>query len=154
MRAVYNQKNLTLTVDGVTIQDFFEGTSVVYTPDGGEVDKTQGTDGASINIATDQGSTIKFTLRETSRSHQFLADLRARQYNGGPGVTVVLRTGADILHTLTDVYISRAGELSTGDKKQGGIQYTLMSSEDNSSNFALNTGGFDVGGISTIIKNF
>lgn len=123
-RRVYHQKNLTLTVDGATIQDFFEGASVVVTPDGGEVDKTQGTDGAGVNIATDQGKTIKFTLRETSRSRQFLKDLRTRQYNGGSGVTVVLRTGADVLETLTEAFISREGELSTGDKKQGGIQYS------------------------------
>ncbi len=45
-RTVYNQKNLVLTVDGTTIQDFFEGASIVFTYDGGEVDKTQGTDGA------------------------------------------------------------------------------------------------------------
>lgn len=135
-RRSYNQKNLTLTVGGVTIQDFFEGASVVYTLDGGEVDKTQGTDGASINIATNQGSTIKFTIRETSRSRDYLDTVRRRQENGGLGVTVVLRTGADVLETMTDAYIGRPGELSTGDKKMGGIQYTMMSAEDQSSNLS------------------
>ena len=37
-RTIYNQKNLVLTIDGVTIQDFFEGASIVYTYDGGDVD--------------------------------------------------------------------------------------------------------------------
>lgn len=55
MRKVYNQKNMSLTIDGVNIQDFHEGATFVYTWDGGEVDKTQGTDGAGINIATNQG---------------------------------------------------------------------------------------------------
>ena len=68
MRKVYNQKNMSLIVDGVQIQDFAEGTSFVYTFDGGEVLKTQGTDGASVNIATNQGATLQFTLWETSRS--------------------------------------------------------------------------------------
>ena len=54
MRKVYNQKNMSLTIDGVNIQDFHEGATFVYTWDGGEVDKTQGTDGAGINIATNQ----------------------------------------------------------------------------------------------------
>ncbi|MDL2268217.1 hypothetical protein LJC46_09610 [Desulfovibrio sp. OttesenSCG-928-G15] len=148
-RRVYNQKNLTLTVDGTTIQDFFEGTAVVYTLDGGEVDKTQGTDGASINLATNQGSTIKFTIRETSRSRKFLADLRKRQENGGAGVTVVLRTGADVLETMTEAYIGRPGELSSGDKKMGGIQYTMMSAEDSTSN--LDTTGASLGGL---VSNF
>ena len=137
-RMRYNQKDLTLTVDGVNIQDMHEGASVVFTYDGGEVDKTQGTDGASINIATNQGATIKFTLRETSKSRQFLSDLRKRQYNGGQGVTVVLRTGADVLEIMTDAYLGNPGELSTGDKKMGGIQYILMSAEHDSSN--LSTG--------------
>ena len=102
MRKVYNQKNMSLTIDGVNIQDFHEGATFVYTWDGGEVDKTQGTDGAGINIATNQGATLQFTLRETSRSIKFLSDLRLRQENGGAGVTVVARTGADILLTMTE----------------------------------------------------
>ena len=45
MRKVYNQKNLSLIIDGVQIMDFAEGATFVYTFDGGEVQKTQGTDG-------------------------------------------------------------------------------------------------------------
>lgn len=153
-RTVYNQKNLVLTVDGTTVQDFFEGASIVFTYDGGEVDKTQGTDGASINIATNQGATIKFTLRETSRSRQFLADLRKRQYNGGAGVTVVLRTGADVLETMTDAYLGNPGELSTGDKKMGGIQYTMMSAEHDSSNLSTSGGNLASSGISSVSNLF
>ena len=134
MRRSYNQKNVTVTVDGTTIQDFFEGASIIITLDGGEVDKTQGTDGAAINLATSQGATCKITLRETSRSRDFLTALRLRQENGGPGVTVILRTGADVLHQLTDAFISREGELSTGDKKMGGVQYIFMSAEDEVNN--------------------
>lgn len=148
-RTRYNQKDLTLTIDGTTIQDFFEGASVVVTYDGGEVDKTQGTDSASINIATDQGMTLKFTLRETSRSRQYLADLRKRQYNGGSGVTVVLRTGADVLETMTDAYISNPGELSTGDKKMGSLQYTLMSAENTSSNLSTSGGNLLSSGLAS-----
>lgn len=136
-RAVYNQKNTTLTVDGVTVQDFGEGTSITFTYDGGEVQKTQGTDGAGINIATNQGATVAFTLRETSRSRQFLADIRKRQENGGEGVTVVLRTGADVLETMTGAFIGLPGELATGDKVQGSVQYTMMSAEHETNNLSV-----------------
>ena len=136
MRKVYNQKNMSLTIDGVNIQDFHEGATFVYSWDGGEVDKTQGTDGAGINIATNQGATLQFTLRETSRSIKFLSDLRLRQENGGAGVTVVARTGADILLTMTEGYISRPGQLSTGDKKQGSMQFTITSAEDETANLS------------------
>jgi len=139
-RKVYNQKNTTLTVDGTTIQDMHEGATIVFTHDGGEVDKTQGTDGASINMATDQGTTVKFTIRETSRSRQFLDALKKRQYNGGAGVTVVFRSGADVLETMDDAYIGNPGELSTGDKKMGGIQYVMMSAETDTSNLSVDGG--------------
>lgn len=137
MRKVYNQKNMSLIVDGVQIQDFAEGTSFVYTFDGGEVQKTQGTDGASVNIATNQGATLQFTLRETSRSHNFLGALRRTQEVGGPGCVVVLRSGADVLYTMTDGYISRPGQLSTGDKMQGSIQYTVTSANDDISGLSI-----------------
>lgn len=137
MRKVYNQKNMSLLVDGIQIKDFAEGATFVYTFDGGEVQKTQGTDGASVNIATNQGATLQFTLRESSRSHTLLNALRLTQENGGPGCVVVFRSGADVLFTMTDAYISRPGQLSTGDKMQGSIQYTLTSANDDISGLGL-----------------
>lgn len=136
MRAVYNQKNTTITIDGVTVQGYMDGASVVVTYDGGEVDKTQGTDGAGINLATNQGMTVQFTLRETSPSRAFLKALRLRQENGGSGVTVVVRTGANVLHMMPESYISQPAALNTGDKKMGGAQYTLMSATEETSNLA------------------
>jgi hypothetical protein len=134
MNRVYNQANTTLTVDGVLIQDFAEGTSLTLTLEGGEVQKTQGTDGAGINIATNQGATVKFTLRETSRSISFLNALRLLQEKSSEGCTVIFRTGADICFSMTDAFISRPGELSTGDKTQGTMEFTLTSASDNLSN--------------------
>lgn len=133
----YNQKNLTLTIDGVTIQDFHEGASVTFSVVGGEVEITEGADGGGMNMATKQGAKLTFTLRETSRSRKFLADLRARQYMGGAGVTVILRTGADVHEVMNDAIISEPGEYSTGDKRQGGIQYTMISVEHSSSNMGM-----------------
>ena len=137
MRTVYNQKNTTLTIDGTTIQDFAEGTSITFTLDGGEVQKTQGTDGAGINIATDQGATLAFTLRETSRSINFVQSLITRQRLGGEGVTVVLRTGADILFSMTEAFIGNPGELATGDKTQGTLQYTIISAQVEANNISI-----------------
>lgn len=129
-RRLYNQKSITLTIDGVQIQDFFEGTTITYIRDGGEVDKTQGTDGAGINLATNQGATLRFTVRETSRSQIYLSALRLRQENGGNGSTIIIRTGNDILLSMTDAFMGRPGELTTGDKKMAGVEYTFMSAQD------------------------
>lgn len=146
MRKVYNQKNLTITIDGITMKDYMDGASVTIQWDGGEVDKTQGTDGAGINLATNQGMTIQFTLREESRSRAFLKALRLRQDNGGAGVTAVIRTGVNVIHTLTDAYISQPAALSTGDKKMGGVQYTLISANEESSNLDLDSMASFMGG--------
>lgn len=137
MRSIYNQKNTTLLLAGVPIQDFAEGTVITVTRDGGEVQKTQGTDGAGINIATRQGATVTFTLRETSRSRALVNSIALAQYNGGPGVPLIIRTGADVIHSLTEAYISQEGELTTGDKMQGGIQYTATATNDDVSNIDL-----------------
>lgn len=141
MRSVYNQKALTITIDGVTMQDYFEGASVIITWDGGEVQKTQGTDGAGINLATNQGNTIQYTLRETSRSLSFVQGLRLSQENGGAGVTAIIRTGADILISMTDSYVSQFGQLSSGDKMQGGIQITLTSANTVTGNLIRDADG-------------
>lgn len=133
MRKVYNQHLVTLTVDGRQIKDFGEGTSITLTYDGGEVQKTQGTDGAGINRATRQGATIAFTVREDSDSRDFLRSLNLRQ-DDAAGVSVVLRTGVDVIERMSDAYISQSGELATGDKMMGAIQYTLTSRECESDN--------------------
>lgn len=146
MRRVYNQKQLTITVDGITMQDFMDGASVIITYDGGEVDKTQGTDGAGINLATNQGMTVQFTLREESRSRAFLKSLRIRQEEGGDGVSVVVRTGVNVMHMMTESYVSQPAALNTGDKKMGGVQYTLMSAREETSNLESDITGSFIGG--------
>ena len=125
MRTRYNQKTHSVAVDGNSIVGLFSGTSIVVTTDGGEVAKTQGTDGPSINIATPQGGTVQVTLRQTSASRKFLRDLHKRQTEDGAGVSVVIFDGAKAVYRLDDSYISAPGEVSTGDKEQPGIQYML-----------------------------
>ena len=125
MNQRYNQKTHSIALDGVSIVGLFSGTPIVVTTDGGEVTKTQGTDGPSINIATQQGGTIQFTLRQTSQSRKFLRDLHKRQIEGGAGVSAVVFDGAKAVYRLNDCYLSAPGEVSTGDKEQPGIQYTI-----------------------------
>lgn len=152
MRRAYSQKNTTVTVDGVTIRGFMDGASIIVTHDGGEVDKTQGTDGPGINLATNQGMTIQFTLRENSPSRAFLKALRQRQENGGDGVTTVVRTGVNVLHSMPFSFISQPGALNTGDKKMGGLQYTLMSETEDTSNLESDLSIGDFGGASNIVS--
>lgn len=127
--AVYKQNLVGITVDGVNISGLFSGTSVTYVRDGGEVQKTEGTDGAGINIATDQGATLRFTLRESSASHKFLDSVKRRQANGGDGVTIIVRSGANVLHAMNEAFLSNPGEKATGDKTEGGIEYTAICAE-------------------------
>ena len=125
MRRNYNQATHSVTIDGVNLVGLFSGTSIVVTTDGGEVAKTQGTDGPSINIATPQGGTVQVTLRQTSPSRSFMRDLHKRQQKEGDGVSCVVYDGAKAVYRLNECYVSAQGEVSTGDKEQPGIQYTI-----------------------------
>jgi hypothetical protein len=87
-----------------------------------------------MNMATHQGTQIQFTLREDSPSREYLFCLHNSQYNGADGVTVIMRSGVDVLETLTNSIVSLPGELSTGDKTQGSLQYTIISPDQNTSN--------------------
>lgn len=137
MLPLYNQKNLSVTVNGYTIQDFHEGAAFTISYDGGEVTKTEGCDGGSMNLATTQGCTLTFTLRETSRSMHMVTSLFLSQYESGIGYTVVVRTGADTLIVMNNAYIGQSGELSTGDKKMGGRTFTLTSTDTSTENLGM-----------------
>ena len=52
-------------------------------------------------------------------------------------MTVVARTGANILLTMTNAYISRPGQLATGDKQMAGLQFTLTTAEDDITNLTV-----------------
>jgi hypothetical protein len=145
LKANYNQKNLSIIINGYQVQDLHEGAAVTITQDGGEVSKTEGCDGASINLATTQGSTVSFTLRETSRSMHMVHGLFMSQYESGVGYTVIVRTGADNLITMTNAFIGQAGELSTGDKRMGGRTFTLTSGETSLENLAMDIVNLGVG---------
>jgi hypothetical protein len=128
---VYSQKGAVLNVKGLPISGFMDGSSIKVTWDGGEVEKTEGTDGAGLNLATHQGATISFTLRETSSDNSVLRGIfEAQQYAGVFGdVTVVpcaLITGGGVAVAMANCLIGPPGELSTGDKKQGGIEWKVI----------------------------
>lgn len=137
MRRVYNQANVSLDFDGSPLIDLSEGSSVVITIDGGEVQKTEGTDGPAVNIATAQGGTCKITLKETSISHELLHSIKLAQSKGSIGGQLTIRSGVDALYVFGNTYVSQPGELSTGDKKMGGQQYTFVSTSVVASNLTV-----------------
>ena len=120
MRIFYNQQSLSVVVDGVKLMDFADQTPVSLTVDGGVVSKTMGADGPSINRSTVQGGTLVINMKETSASLEFLQGLFLRQQQAGrPGVSVVVRTGAEILVELRNSHLSQPGQLQTGGKQWG-----------------------------------
>jgi len=125
----YSQETTTLIVGGIPIVGFMDGSSITVTYDGGEVSKTEGTDGPAVNMATRQGGTITFTLQEVSPSHTALDAARNLMRFTRVGVPVVLSTGAGLVYTLTGAVLSNPGQLATGGKTQGGIQYTITGTD-------------------------
>ena len=143
---IYNQQLLTISVDGARLTDLADQNAVSVTTEGGVVALTQGADGPSVNRSTKQGGTIVVTLREDSRSLQFLDGLFNRQYAGGGGVSVVVRTGTEIIFELRNAHLSQPGQLQTGGPTMGSFAYTFIGTEMKMSNLSGGmsglTGGF------------
>ena len=132
MKKRYNQAEVTILVDGVPLMDLGEGKSITVTYAGGEVARTEGTDGAGVNIATEQGGDIKVKLREDSKSLNYMRALRMTQRNavsGVSGVTVQVRSGTAVYHTLQNAFVSNPGELATGDKKMGEQEFAFVGTD-------------------------
>jgi hypothetical protein len=125
---IYSQVNTKLLVKGIPVSGFMDGTSIKVTYEGGEVEKTEGTDGAALNLATHQGATISFTLRETSDSYEVMRGLFLAQQSA-PALSYVpcaLLTGGGVAVAMSQCLISPPGELATGDKKQGGVEFKVV----------------------------
>jgi hypothetical protein len=123
---IYSQRNTTVVVNGTPLVGLMDGDPIKLVYRGGEVERTEGTDGTGINRATDQGADLHVTLRENSPSHAFLRGLRRIQgqlSSASPPATVQLMTGANIIATLLDVAVGVPGELTTGGKKMGSREY-------------------------------
>ena len=128
MKKFYNQAQTSAVYNGYPLQGLGEGASISIEIVGGEVDITEGTDGGSLNQATEQGAKVNITFKETSDSIPFLESCRsAQKLTSSTSGVLVISTGAQALHTLTDCLISPPQELSTGDKKMGSIKYTFVS---------------------------
>ena len=124
---VYSQQTVSVIVAGLPMDGFMDGTSVTVSYKGGEVDVTEGTDGPGLNMASRQGGSIKFTLRENSRSFAYLNALRL-MYEGLPVATgvAVVTTGTRDIITLGNFLINRPGDRVTGDKKMAGVEFELI----------------------------
>ena len=128
-KEIYNQKNNKVVFNGITLQGYSDGTSIEVEYVGGEVDITEGTDGGGLNIATDQGMRIRVTLRETSPSIDVIETARLAQNQLITPNLVLLQTGANVKYTITNALVSKPGNLTTGDKKQGGVQYEVVGTQ-------------------------
>ena len=128
-KEIYNQLHNKVVFNGVTLQGYADGTSIEVEYVGGEVDITEGTDGGGLNIATDQGMRIRITLRETSPSIDVIETARTAQSLLSQPNLVLLQTGADVKYTITNALVSKPGNLTTGDKRQGGVQYEFVGTQ-------------------------
>jgi hypothetical protein len=132
MKKRYNQAEVTVLVDGVPMRDMGDGEHIEVADEGGEVEKTFGTDGPGVNIATRQGGYIKFKLREDSSSQPFIQNVRAVQENalsGDSGVVVQIISGTSVLHTLINSFCSVPGALTTGGGKMGASEFKFAGTQ-------------------------
>jgi len=124
---IYGQKDALLIVNGRAISGFMDGAPFKIQFDGGEVAKTEGTDGPGMNIATPQGGTFHFTIRESSPDYDYLLGLYQLESNKtGVTVSASFISGGQMVFEMPRCLIGLPGELSTGDKKQGGTEFMII----------------------------
>lgn len=128
-RTVYSQNLAKPVFNGIEIKGLMDGTSYEIEEVGGEVDITEGTDGGGMNIATKQGVRCYITLRETSPSIDMLNAAREMQQIEPVSNSFVLQTGVKALLTITNAYVGRPDNLSSGDKKMGGLRYSIVGTD-------------------------
>lgn len=128
----YNQANTSVSYNGYNLKGLGSGTSISVEIIGGEVSITEGTDGGSMNLSTEQGARVTLIFKETSDSLPVIESFRQSQKlsNTTSGV-MVITTGADILYTLNDCLIGKPETLSTGDKEMGSISISFVSTSFN-----------------------
>ena len=132
MKKRYNQAEVTVIWDGIPLRGLADGDSVEVADEGGEVEKTHGTDGPGVNIATRQGGYVKVKLREDSVSQPIVQATRATQefsLSGDAGITVQIVGGTSVLHTLINAFVSVPGALSTGGPKMGSQEYKAVGTQ-------------------------
>ena len=128
-KEIYNQKNTKLIFNGIVTQGFAEGTSISVEFVGGDVDITAGTDGGGLNIGTIQGIKITATYRETSPSVDMLNAAISLQQQLSSKNVVMLQTGANVKYTLSPCLVSKPGNLTSGDAKQGSQEFTFVATD-------------------------
>jgi len=126
MQNVYNQKLNNVIIDGFKIDGLSEGATIDVTFDGGEVEKTHGTDGPGLNLATEQGGTVVITLQQLSRAHKFMKALWLKQKLGAPLVNAVATLGTGAILTMLQGLVTLPRQFQTGDKKQGAVPYAIV----------------------------
>lgn len=129
LKKVYSQRNVSASFNGIDLKGLMDGASLTIERVGGEVEITEGTDGGGLNQATDQGVRVSLVFRETSQSIPTLETAKTLQQRTGVTSVLVVRTGANMLVTISNAMVSNPGPLSTGDKKQGSISYTFVGTD-------------------------
>lgn len=130
-RTVYSQNKAKAIWNGIELKGLMDGASYEIEEVGGEVDITEGTDGGGMNIATSQGCRCYVTLRETSEVITALNAARRMQQIEPVSGTFVLQSGAGAILTINNAFVGKPENLSSGDKKMGGIRYPFVGTDYN-----------------------
>jgi len=116
----YNQQGCSFTVNGQAIQDFFDGESIRFVPNGDRSSLTIGTDGATQNLATNRAGSFEVDLKETSVSNDYLKGLLAGQDLGNfLDINSTMIDGSGAAHSGTGGTIKSLAGVSTGGPAMG-----------------------------------
>ena len=123
----YSQKNNSVSVNGIPMQDFDEGEAITWeyiTPE--KVSVTEGLDATRMSVASGTGGKVTIKLKPTSPSVTYLLTLyRAQQAGLVVPLVVTIRTGVNDTQTLINAGINCQGG-GTGDAKMSGRTFEFV----------------------------
>lgn len=122
---LYAQNRHVLIVDGVPLAGFAEGDHIRVKLDGNAAQRTQGGDGPSMNITTEQGGMISIGLLPTSPALGTLYEIRDAQKRNPRMFSVVLLTGVEEVINAAGCAFGDLPEFQTGGPSQQPRQFNL-----------------------------
>ncbi|MBL4769536.1 MAG: hypothetical protein JKY94_17820 [Rhodobacteraceae bacterium] len=111
----YDQAAHSVLIDGVLIEDFFEGEgTIAFAPVGDLITQNRGLDGNALSLGSRRPGDLTIMLKPTSPSLAFLNGILTAQANGAPSLfNVTVTLGVQDVLSLTGCLLQDS-EVSSG----------------------------------------
>ena len=128
--SIYNQRNVSVLIDGVEQKDLAEGDSIVasYSTEYATIKPAgAGSNNGSISLATDRSGTITISYKNVSESLKTIDGIKASQELGVfVPVNITIAGGSQDFLTAIGCALQTKGDFTTGGPEHGTRSVTFI----------------------------